>query len=168
MEQLMYELRTVANNLQQLLTTRDKRIAEVAQYYNPDIIKHQAAIAAMTDAAEAWAVANPLEFPTGRRSLQMSHGELGFRTSPPSVKPLNRKFTLDKILALMRRYLPGYIRTVEDIDREAIIASRNEPIVQDTLVKCGLRIIQTTKFYVEPKLDQVEPRQTKTTDQQAA
>ena len=47
-----------------------------------------------------------------RRSMETTHGVIGFRTGNPQLKP-RRGFTWAAALELVREFLPSYIRTEE-------------------------------------------------------
>lgn len=62
---------------------------------------------------------------TKRRSLETTHGIIGFRTGTPKLK--NRKgFTWAAVLELVKTFLPKYIRLTEEITRDKMLADRDE------------------------------------------
>ena len=62
---------------------------------------------------------------TKRRSLETTHGIIGFRTGTPKLK--NRKgFTWAAVLELVKTFLPKYIRLTEEIARDKMLADRDE------------------------------------------
>ena len=83
-----------------------------------------------------------------RKSLEMTHGTIGFRTGTPKLKTL-RGFTWASALVLVRELLPGYVRTVEEIDKARLIADRTE--MEEQMGRCGLCVAQDESFYVEAK-----------------
>lgn len=89
-----------------------------------------------------------------RKSMEFTHGLLGFRTGTPKLKTL-KGFTFSSALNLIKEFMPEFIRTKEEIDRESIIGSRETAHVQENLKRCGLEIAQEEAFYVEPKLEEV-------------
>lgn len=61
---------------------------------------------------------------TKRRSLETTHGIIGFRTGTPKLK--NRKgFTWAAVLELVKTFLPKYIRLTEEIARDKMLADRD-------------------------------------------
>jgi phage host-nuclease inhibitor protein Gam len=75
------------------------------------------------------------------------------------LKPL-RGQTWASILDLVKIRLGAkWLRIKEEVNREKIIADR-KIITNDGLTALGLKIVQDESFYIEPKLDQPENRQT--------
>lgn len=87
---------------------------------------------------------------TKRRSLETTHGIIGFRTGTPKLK--NRKgFTWAAVLELVKTFLPKYIRLTEEIARDKMLADRDEEGMAELFTKCGVYVDQDEAFYVEPK-----------------
>ena len=86
----------------------------------------------------------------GKKSLDMLHGTIGFRTDTPSLKALKGN-KWDDILTKVKKYLPDFVRTKEEIDKKDILANRTEPAVVKNLEKCGMEIVQEEKFFVDTK-----------------
>jgi len=99
-----------------------------------------------------WAVANPEEF-GGKKSLEFLHGMLVFRTGTLSVVQL-RGFTEEDSIEILMENGSEYIRTKEELDREAILrAVSNGEFAADELARCGLKVEQRESFKVEEKLE---------------
>jgi phage host-nuclease inhibitor protein Gam len=88
-----------------------------------------------------------------RRSYEMTHGTIGFRTGTPKVKPLNKKFTFASITELVKEFLPKYLRTVEELDKEKIIADRGK-IDEKKMEQCGMQVVQDETFFIELKTEE--------------
>lgn len=85
-----------------------------------------------------------------RRSMETTHGTLGFRTGTPKLK--NRKgFTWASVLELVKTFLPTYVRTEEAVAKDKLLADRDEEGMPELLTKCGVYVDQDEVFYVEPK-----------------
>lgn len=85
-----------------------------------------------------------------RRSMETTHGTLGFRTGNPKLK--NRKgFTWASVLELVKTFLPTYVRTEEAVAKDKLLADRDEEGMPELLTKCGVYVDQDEVFYVEPK-----------------
>lgn len=104
---------------------------------------------------QAWAEANPQEF-ENRKSLEFTHGTIGFRTGTPKLALLSRAWDWGKALAAVCHYLPNFIRSTPEIDKEAIIAQRDDQAIQLALPRCGLKVTQAESFYVEPNIEPVQ------------
>jgi len=67
---------------------------------------------------------NPDSF-ANRKSLEMTHGKIGFRTGTPKLKTL-KGFTWASVTKLLQEFLPGYVRTKEEPNKELLIADRDK------------------------------------------
>lgn len=87
---------------------------------------------------------------TKRRSLETTHGVIGFRTGNPKLK--NRKgFTWAAVLELVKTFMPAYVRTEEAVAKDKLLADREEEGMPELFTKCGVYVDQDEAFYVEPK-----------------
>lgn len=87
---------------------------------------------------------------TKRRSMETTHGVIGFRTGNPKLK--NRKgFTWAAVLELVKTFMPNYVRLTEEIARDKMLADRDEEGMAELFTKCGVYVDQDEAFYVEPK-----------------
>lgn len=115
------------------------------------------------DVLQSFATENQAELFTKKRSLDMAHGVIGFRTGTPKLKTL-KGFTWASALQLVKEFLPGYIRTTEEIAKDKLLSDRDitietSPMEGETVqvpmtravARCGLSVVQDETFYVEPK-----------------
>lgn len=105
---------------------------------------------------EVWASSHPEEFPKDRKSLALLHGVIGFRTGTPKLGLITRKWTWETVLEAVGRILPNFVRNKPEVDREAIIAQRDE--LAEFLPMVGLKVTQAESFFIEPNLESVENR----------
>lgn len=159
-EAVMNELAGTANNKIKFTAQMDAEILKVKERYEGNIAVCDADLTAKTDALRVWAETNPDEFAKGRKSIEFSTGTLGFRTGTPKLALLSRAFTWEKVTSLVEVFLPNFIRQKPEVDKESIIAQRDELEKLGALTKCGVKVVQGESFFVEPKLTEVETRQT--------
>ena len=96
-----------------------------------------------------------------KKSLEMAHGVIGFRTGTPKLKTL-KGFTWAKALVLVKEYLRGYIRTSEEVAKDKLLADRElvvtvdgkEVPMREEMARCGIEVAQDETFYVEPKREE--------------
>lgn len=121
------------------------------------------------DTLQAFATENQTELFTKKKSLEMAHGVIGFRTGTPKLKTL-KGFTWASALQLAKKFLPfTYIRQTEEIAKDKLLADRDlkEVAVYDTptcdprvvtmleaMAACGIQVVQEEAFYVEPKKEE--------------
>lgn len=89
---------------------------------------------------------------TKRRSMETTHGILGFRTGTPKLKT-RRGFTWAAVLELLKEFNPGYVRTTEEPAKDKLLADRDEEGMPELMQKVGVVVDQDETFYVEPKTE---------------
>lgn len=163
MEALVREIAelTLARNEEQ--TEMDQRITAIRQEYEASLAQLTKALEQKTECARAWAEAHPEEF-NGLKSLDLTHGVIGWRVGNPTLKTLTGwtwDRVLDKLKSLLARNksIADFIRTKEEVNKQQIIACRDN-LADSDLREMGVRIVQEEAFYVEPKLTETENRQT--------
>lgn len=102
------------------------------------------------DTLQAYATENQVELFSKKKSLEMAHGVIGFRTGTPKLKTL-KGFTWASALQLVKEFLPGYLRQTEEIAKDKLLADRGEEQMAEKFVKCGIQVVQNETFYVEPR-----------------
>lgn len=117
------------------------------------------------DTLQAYAVENKAELFTKKKSLEMTHGTIGFRTGTPKLKTL-KGFTWASALQLVKEFLPGYVRQTEEIAKDKLLADRDSDVMvagdplgpgkpmREQMAKCGIAVTQDETFYVEPKKEE--------------
>lgn len=113
------------------------------------------------DTLQAYATENQAELFMKKKSLDMSHGVIGFRTGTPKLKTL-KGFTWASALQLVKEFLPRYIRTTEEIAKDKLLADRDEELntpdgsirMTEGMMRCGIQVVQDETFYVEPKKEE--------------
>lgn len=105
---------------------------------------------------EAYCVEHKDEFEK-RRVKELVHGVVGFRTSPPKVMLLNRKYNWKTVLELLKRLrLSRFVRVQEEVDKEALLAaSASKEITDEKLAAAGMKIDQGEQFVVEIKWETI-------------
>ena len=102
------------------------------------------------DTLQAYATENQAELFSKKKSLDMAHGTIGFRTGTPKLKTL-KGFTWASALQLVKEFLPDYIRQTEEIAKDKLLADRDTEDMKPQMNKCGIQVVQDETFYVEPK-----------------
>lgn len=139
----------------------DRELTAVRENYDAPIAAYGKQIAEKTALLEGWASANPEEFPKDRKSIDMVHGTVGFRTGTPKLKTLFRK-TWEAVKETLKAFgLIQFVRGKEEVDKEKIIAAYQAKEIGDNdLKKVGVAVVQDETFFVEPKLEELTSRTT--------
>lgn len=158
MEATMSTMRDLTIQRNALQAQREAAVKAIDDQLAPrlDGLKQQLEMG--TECLRAWAEANPAEF-AGRRSLETSHGTLGWRTGMPALKTL-AGWTWDRVLTGLLD-LGKYIRTKPEVDKQAILADR-DTLGDAGLRTLGVRAVQEEPFFVQPRVEEIEQRQTAT------
>lgn len=154
-EQYVQELRQLAIAEQKVLADKNAAVAEIEARCAPALEQIATSKKQLLPLIESWALANPDLF-AKKKSIEFTHGTIGFRLGTPKLALLSRKFTWESALEAVQHWLPNFIRNAPEIDKAALIAQRDEPVIQETLTKCGLKVTNVQSFFVDTKLDQVE------------
>jgi phage host-nuclease inhibitor protein Gam len=99
---------------------------------------------------QAYATENKDELFAKKKSMESVHGVIGFRTGTPKLKTL-KGFTWGAVTNLLKEFLPGYVRTMEEANKEKLISDRDDEDVSSLFGKVGIAVVQDETFYVEPK-----------------
>jgi phage host-nuclease inhibitor protein Gam len=158
-EAAMTSLALAANNQRRDIAERDALILAINKRFEARLASHDLFIKEKSEALRAWAEANPDQFPKDRKSIQFVSGVLGFRTGTPKLALLNRSWTWKKVLAAVSALLPGYVRNNPEVDKDALLASRHEPIMATALPTVGLKVVQEESFFIDPALTDTDARQ---------
>lgn len=145
----------------QLAKIREKRQAELT------VLAQQRDQA--FDTLQAFAIENQTELFSKKKSLDMTHGTIGFRTGTPKLKTM-KGFTWEAAKTLVKKFLPDYIRTSEEIAKDKLLADRELEEVEfvesditkksvpmsQAMSECGILVVQDETFYVEPKKEDAD------------
>lgn len=139
------------------------KINSAKQKFDVDTAEAQTEIEQLRSDIEKFCLDHKMEFDQ-TRTLDFPSGKIGFRTNPPKVLQLNKKFSVSNTIDLIKRTLKGaYLRIKEDIDRESILADyRAKTITDEKLASIGLRVDQGETFFVEPAWEKMLEEKTKT------
>lgn len=122
------------------------------------------------DTLQAFATENKDELFSKKKSLDMAHGVIGFRTGTPKLKLL-KGFTWASALELVKTFLPSsYIRKTEEVAKDKLLSDRDldevdvtvdgmilqKKTMAEAMEKCGIQVVQDEAFYVEPKKEDVD------------
>lgn len=151
LEERMGDYARAAIEINRQTAMMNKTIAGIRERYEPVFAAlDESAGAALAD-LEAWAALNPGDF-GARRSIELLHGTIGYRTGQPTLKTIKGVRWAD-VLDRLRSMFPGWIRTREEPDKEAILSARDD-LGADGLRSIGCKVEQTERFYADPRLDE--------------
>lgn len=153
-----FALITLERNEQRI--EMDRSLTAIREQYEVSITALQKQLEEKAALLNAWLDANPDELPKGRKSLELLHGVVGYRTGTPKLKTLLRK-TWASVLDTIKAFgLAGqYLRVKEEPNKEALIADITSGALSEAdAKKLGVRVDQEESFYIEPRLEDLSAR----------
>jgi phage host-nuclease inhibitor protein Gam len=152
---------SLVNERRGVASEMDEQILNLKKEYELQLANLDVQIKVGTDNLEAWALANPEEFGKAK-SIEFLAGRIGFRTGTPKLTLLSRAWSWDKVLAAIQKFGFQFVRTKEEVDKEAILAfaaaeADKARLDSKVLAPIGVKITQGESFFVEPKLTEPVP-----------
>jgi phage host-nuclease inhibitor protein Gam len=148
-EGVMSQLAKDDARLQKINASMDEAITAIRKKNEAEIASLTASIETGHEDLETFATANKDLFKTSK-TKDFPHGSIGYRTGTPKVKQL-RKLTLQQVLELCKKKLKPYVRVKEELDKQKLIADRDNKDVKKHLDYCGIEIVQEETFFVDLK-----------------
>lgn len=102
-----------------------------------------------------YSVENKDQLFSKKKSMETSHGTIGFRTGTPKLDKL-KGFTWNAVTNMLKEFLPAYVRTVEEPAKDKLLADRDKEDVATLFTKVGVCVKQDETFFIELKKESVE------------
>lgn len=152
-EQIMGEYAQADARIAKITATMDEKIARIRAEYAEELQVLNDVREEKFNRLQHFAESNPQMFGK-KKSCDMAHGLLGFRTGTPKLK-LIKKFTWGAVVEMLKEKLPMYVRTVDEPNKEMLLADRDVDGMDKMMEKCGVQVVQEESFYVELKKEEV-------------
>ncbi|MBX7204176.1 MAG: host-nuclease inhibitor Gam family protein [Bacteroidia bacterium] len=133
----------------QLTAKMDVEITKIREKYQDELTELQDVKEEEFEKLQSYAENNRADF-GNKKSMELTHGVLGFRTGTPKLKT-RKGFTWGSITNLLKEFLPEYVRTTEEPAKDRLLADRDAPEVANLFPKVGILVDQDETFFVEPK-----------------
>ena len=153
MEAAFADFATADAKLQKISATMDVKFTEIRERYADEIAKLSEKKDNAFDILQAFAMENKQELFSKKKSMESTHGVLGFRIGTPKLKTL-KGFTWGAVTNLLKEFLPGYVRTSEEPAKDKLLADRDDQEVATLFGKVGIYVDQDETFFVEPKKEE--------------
>ena len=153
LESVLGEYAAAAIEQAKLGADLDAGLNRVRAAYEPRMAEVAETLEALWADLESWAALHRDEF-AERRSLELLHGALGFRTGNPTLKTIKgvRWETVVDILAF--KGLERYVRRCPEVAKDLLLADR-EQLGAEAMEELGLRVVQDERFFIEPRMEGV-------------
>lgn len=149
-EQAFADFAAADAKVQNLTSKMDIEMTRIREKYADQLAEQNARKEAAFEIVQAYAVENKDELFSKKKSVESAHGVFGFRTGTPKLKNL-KGFTWAAVTNLCKELLPAYIRTTEELDKQGLLADRDNKKVAGMFPKIGVQVVQEESFFVEPK-----------------
>ncbi len=150
MEQAFADYAKADARQQKITAEMDIQMAKIREKWQDELTKLAETKDNAFDILQAYALENRDELFSKRKSLETTHGTLGFRTGTPTLKT-RKGFTWASVLEMLKEFLPNYVRTKEEPAKDKLLADREDEEVAALFPKVGVVVVQDETFFVEPK-----------------
>ena len=127
--------------------------AKIREKRQADLTRLTAERDAAFETLQSFATENQTELFAKKKSLEMAPGVIGFRTGTPKLKTL-KGFTWASVMNMLKEFLPGYVRTIEEPAKDKLLADRDDEETAALFPKVGIAVVQDETFFVEPKKEE--------------
>lgn len=150
LDNALLELGKAKAELQKQEAEMNEEIQVVTDKYAESTAECSGTVATIEDAIEDFCSRNKDEFDETRSKI-FNHGKVGFRTNPPSVKQLNKKWKVESSIAFAKKLFgKKYLREKTELDKATILGDyAAEKLKDEDLAGMGLRIEQEETFTAE-------------------
>jgi phage host-nuclease inhibitor protein Gam len=156
-EKASSEFATGYNKLEKIEAKMNEELNKVKEKYQEQVTELKNELEEPAQVLETFAKEQKTNWGK-KKSVELLHTIIGFRTGTPKVVK-DKKFTWEAVLELMKKntLMKPFIRTTEEINKELILAEKNEKTLQALKEDCYIEIDQDEKFYVQVKKEEVVP-----------
>jgi len=131
----------------------EEQIVKIREKHKPDLQAAQEQKTKSFDTLQTYAVEHEELFEK-KKSVDMTHGKIGFRTGQPKLKT-KRGFTWGAVLELAKEKASNFVRQKEELDKERLLIERNEEGARELLESIKVQVIQEESFFAEPKEEEI-------------
>jgi phage host-nuclease inhibitor protein Gam len=153
MEGLVGRIAALTIERDELKAQMDGYILEVRERYDNQLGGIGKKLDELMALAQDWAEGNPEAFGAAK-SIDMTHGTVGFRTGMPKLKTV-AGYTWDLVKERILHLSAPYTRTEVSVNKEQLLADR-ETLGESGLRRLGVKVVQDESFFVDPKREKVE------------
>ena len=150
MEAAFADYATADAKLQKVNAMIDLEVTKIRKKHADEVTDLEATKEKNFDIIQAYSVENKAELFAKRKSVESTHGTFGFRKGTPRLKTL-KGFTWGAVTNMLKEFLPGYVRTIEEPSKDKLLADRDNPEVFELFGKVGVAVTQDEAFFIELK-----------------
>ena len=153
LENVMGEYASAYIERERLRVAMEEDLATVRRRYEDALAAASGTLDGLFEDIQSWAILNQREFAT-RKSIELVHGTIGFRTNPPAVKQISGVKAEHTVDLLRRNDQLCYLRVKSELDKEAILLDHaSGKLGVQELAEIGLKIVQAETFFADVRKD---------------
>lgn len=133
--------------------TMDVQFTKIREKHQDDLEEHTKKKVEAFEIMQAFAVEQRDVLFTKKKSMDTTHGTLGFRTGNPKLKT-RKGFTWPAVTKILQELFPQYVRSVVEPAKDKLLADRDDENAPAMFEKVGIYVDQDETFYVEPKKEE--------------
>lgn len=148
-EQAMSAFAEAANKISSIEAKMNQELQEVRERYSDTLSKLEDQKDEQVEVLEAYAYEQKDSWGK-KKSMDMLHGSIGFRTGTPKVK-FEKGFNTKSVTAIMEEHYPDYVRSTVELNKEKLIEDREIEGFEVICKKAHIEVIQEDTFFVTSK-----------------
>jgi phage host-nuclease inhibitor protein Gam len=143
-----------ANALDKIQANMGAEMTKIRSKYQADINTHTEAQKEPYEVLSAYGAEQRDKWEG--KSTKLLHCTIGFRMGPNKVDK-KKGFTWESVIELLKKFktLKQYVRSKEDVNKEAILQIKDEKILRELKDKAFIEIIKDEQFYATTKTEEL-------------
>ena len=134
----------------------DEKLNEIREAYSTQVANYTQTIKEAAKTVTDYVVVNPTVFAPGKKTVEWGSVVISKRITPPKVDIPRGMDWADAVLKLKETNLTFYIRTIEEVDKEAIIrAVADDDDIRKSFAFAGITVTQKETVKVEVKSEEL-------------
>lgn len=154
-ETLLFELAQAESRKKELSGEIEQKIQKIRDSYAGKLDPLNIAIEDRQKQLQFFAEKNKDEMFSKKKSIDLIHGIIGFRMGTPKLKT-KKGFTWAAVLEMCRTKAPEFIRTKEELNKELMLASREDEKIFAKIDEVGALVDPDETFFIKLKEEELE------------
>lgn len=134
----------------------DEKLNEIREQYSARVAEYTQGIKTAMKTVTDYVTATPMMFVAGKKTVEWGSVVISKRITPPKVDIPRGMDWEDAVQKLKETKLTSYIRTIEEVDKEAIIrAVAEDDEIRKSFAFAGITVTQKETLKVEVKSEEL-------------
>ncbi len=133
-----------------LAVKREKEVAKLDEKYDPLFEAYMEQQKVHSAIVQEYCATNREQLFAASKIIKSGTYDVGYRNGKVKIDLVEGK-TEEQVLAQLKKHMPDYVRNVEQIAKDRLIADRKLPNVINAAASCGLRFVADEMFFIKVK-----------------